>query len=105
MLFAGQRLLAHILRREGASPRPLANYIYSPLGKSRWIDQNVATEDPLAVDACNYGICFTHLWREKHVLKNQPSQRSKFQLDLLTRCRLRAPRVIEQWKEFIVKTD
>ena len=79
-LFAGQRLFAHLGRRHGARMEPLIQYVFDPEmpdGKG---------DDPLALHACEAGIPFTHLWRNKWPLLQDTAAADRFRNWLIQRC-------------------
>ena len=95
MLFAGQRSLAHVIRVSGTSPQPLIDYLYVPCGESRWLNDPLPVDDPLAPEACDFGVPFTHLWRHKHMLRKQPAATLGLRERLVSRCRERAGAAFE----------
>ena len=101
MLFAGQRLLAHTARRHGALLTPVIDYLHVPCGESRWLANEQSVRDPLTLDACERGVPFTHLWRFKHTLRQQPAVAAKFRNKLLLRCRERAGEGVNRWQSLI----
>jgi hypothetical protein len=105
MLFAGQRLLAHTTRRLGVALAPVLDYLYVPCGESRWLGKRLDVEDPLTPNACTSGVAFTHLWRFKHVLRDQPSAAANFQACLVQRCRDRAAEAVAPWESVILFSE
>lgn len=101
MLFSGQRLLAHTLRIAGARPRPLVDYLYVPVGGSRWLKEPSRHHDPLSLYACANGEAFTHLWNHKHLLRDRPADAAQFCGLLAHRCRERAGDAVLPWLEIL----
>jgi hypothetical protein len=101
MLFAGQRLLAHTARRLKVALAPVLDYLYVPCGESRWLGKRLEVEDPLTPDACLSGVAFTHLWRFKHIFREQPGAAADFQACLVQRCRDRAAGTVTPWESVI----
>jgi hypothetical protein len=101
MLFAGQRLLAHVARRLDVRLNPIIDYLYVPCGKSMWLTESFTVEDPLAPDACDNGVPFTHLWRYKHILREHPDEAAEFRTRLLRRCRDRVGEAVMPWESDI----
>ena len=79
-LFAGQRLFAHLGRRHGARMDPLVEYVFDPEVPDGHGD------DPLALHACEAGIPFTHLWRNKWPLLRDIAAADRFRNWLIQRC-------------------
>ena len=105
MLFAGQRLLAHITRCLGVALVPVLDYLYVPCGESRWLGERVDVDDPLTPNACASGVAFTHLWRFKHLLRDQPSAAADFQARLVQRCRDRAAEAVTRWESVMLFSE
>jgi hypothetical protein len=97
MLFAGQRMLAHLIRTFGVRPRPLVDFLYVPCGESRWLADPLPVTDPLTLDACDAAVTFTHLWRHKHLL-NEGAARKHFIGELERRCHERVGTAMEPWR-------
>jgi hypothetical protein len=85
MLFAGQRLFAHVGRKLGARLVPLVDHVFHPEGP--W----PGPDDPLALAACERGVAFTHLWRHKWPLLADPAAGDRFRRWLIRRCLALAP--------------
>lgn len=85
MLFAGQRLLAHVARRLGRPPTALADHLFNPA------DPGTDDSGPLSLYACERGSCFTHLWRHKWPLLQDRAAADRFRASLIRRCAAIAP--------------
>lgn len=85
MLFAGQRMLAHLIRESAVKPLPMIDYLYDPYGQSHWLVEQHPVADPLTPEACDMGVNFTHLWKHKHTIRGSKTER-QFLHDLERRC-------------------
>lgn len=97
MLFAGQRMFAHTLRIAGARPRPVIDYLFVPVGASRWLQEPSRHDDPLGLYACVRGETFTHLWNQKHLLRDRPADAARFCEFLAGRCHEGAGDAVHPW--------
>lgn len=80
MLFAGQRLFAHMTRRLAQPPTVLSEYLYNPA------EPDAINTSPLALYGVDLGSCFTHLWRHKWTLLKDRPAADAFRASLIRRC-------------------
>jgi hypothetical protein len=97
MLFSGQRMLGHTLRITGVRPLPVIDYLFAPFDGSRWLRDLSRRDDPLGLYACGNGEVFTHLWNQKHLLRDRPAAAAQFCQFLARRCIERAGDVAYPW--------
>lgn len=96
MLFAGQRMLAHLIRASASKPLPMIDYLYDPCGQSRWLVEHHTVDDPLTPEACDMGVTFTHLWKHKHTIRGSEIEETFFH-DLERRCQERTGIGLKPW--------
>jgi hypothetical protein len=85
MLFAGQRLLPHVVRSHCSSPTTLVDHLFDPS------QPHTLGQDPLALYAFEQGCCFTHLWRHKWSMLQNKDKAEHFIEWLICCCETIAP--------------